>query len=300
MKHTLPVTFILISLFFIAQVVGLFTVNKYIDVTENPDGTVAVSHPDTLVGPQPDMPQEEKNYNFIPIMIAILVGTALLFVLIRFQLGRVWKVWFFLAIAISLAISFDVYLSAEIAAVMAVVFAALRIFKPNVIIHNFSEVFIYTGITLLILPWLNLLSGTLLLVAISIYDMIAVWKSKHMIKLAKFQLNSKMFAGLSMNYKTPKEKSDKSVKTEKVSNAILGGGDIAFPLLFSAAVMEFLIIDRGVPRMTSLLYSMLVTLGAGTALAVLLFRSKKDRFYPAMPFISLGCFIGFAAIFLIL
>ena len=48
---------------------------------------------------------------------------------------------------------------------------------------------------------LTLKQASILLVLISIYDMIAVWKSKHMITLAKFQLDTKSFAGLAMNYR---------------------------------------------------------------------------------------------------
>ena len=38
MKHTPKVTLILIILFFVAQIVGLFTVNQYIEVEEDENG----------------------------------------------------------------------------------------------------------------------------------------------------------------------------------------------------------------------------------------------------------------------
>ncbi len=301
MKHTVTVTLILITIFFFTQFLGLFTVNRYIDVQTDENGTVSIIHEETLIGPQPDIPQDEKSYTFVMITIMVLIGTALLFVLIKFNLGKVWKLWFLFAITITLSVSFDVYIARWAAFSLALVLGLIRLFKPNPWVHNFTELFIYPGITILILPLLNLFSATLLLVAISIYDMIAVWKSKHMIKLAKFQLESKSFAGISMNYNVPKEGKKKG-SSEKggSSNAILGGGDIAFPLLFSAAVMEHLILNVGIPKLQALFMTFSITVGAGIGLSLLLFYSKKDRFYPAMPFISAGCFLGYTIILLLL
>jgi len=203
MKHTVKVTLILIALFFVAQAIGLFTVNKYIEVEIGEDGKAKILHGATVVGEQPDLNQDEKSYTFIMIVIMVLIGTGLLFILIKFNLGKVWKVWFMLAITITLAVSLDVYLTRWVAIILGLILGAMRIFKPNPYVHNLTEVFVYTGITILILPLLNVFSASLLLVLISIYDMFAVWKSKHMITLANFQLESRSFAGFSMNYKRP-------------------------------------------------------------------------------------------------
>lgn len=302
MKHTVKITLILITLFFVAQIVGLFTVNNYLEVEKKPDGTVNIVHVDTVVGPPPEIPQDQKSYNFIAIVIAILISTAILLILIKFKMHRAWKFWFFIAIAVTLSISFDVYVTRWIAVALAVILAGIRVFKPNVIIHNFTEIFIYTGITIILLPWLNLYSGFVLLLLISLYDMFAVWKSKHMIELAQFQLDSKMFAGLAMNYTHKKDQKVKQVKAERgkrSSNAILGGGDIAFPLLFAAVVMEHLILIQEFPKMLALYYSFLIPLGAGIGLTALLFLSEKEKFYPAMPFISLGCVLGYGLILIL-
>ncbi len=299
MKHSLKITFILVALFFVAQFVGLFTINKYISVDTKDTGEVEVYYPDTAIGEQPQIPEGERNLNFIPIIMAVLVGTVFLFILIRFNLSRVWKFWFFMAITLSLSVAFGVYFDKWwIALMLGAVFSLFRVFKPNVFVHNFTEVFIYPGITILILPWLNLFSAFVLLILISLYDMYAVWRSKHMVKLAKFQLKSKMFAGISMSYKeTGSSKSSK--KGKKMSNAILGGGDIAFPLLFSAAVMQNLIIYQGISKLSALMLSYIVSTGAGIGLVILFFYSKKNKFYPAMPFITLGCLIGYGIILLI-
>jgi len=304
MKHTLKITIILTILFLLTQLIGLITVNRYIQV-ETIDGVNVINHGTTIIGEPPEI--ENKTTSFIFIMIAILIGTALLFLLIKFRMGRLWKYWFLLSVWITLSLSFNVYITTLYALVIAAILAILKVYRKNIFIHNFTEIFIYTGIAIIIIPLLNIVSAFLLLVTISLYDAYAVWKSKHMIKLAKFQTKSKLFAGLYIPYEKEKKiKKRKNIKSEKtlkvrgdVTNAILGGGDMAFPLLFSAAVMEYLILNNNLPKLGALTQSFIISLTASIALLILFTKGKKDRFYPAMPFISLGCFIGFAIIWLI-
>lgn len=184
---------------------------------------------------------------------------------------------------------------------LAVGIAIWKIWRPNFIIHNLSEIFIYGGLAAIFVPIMNLFAIFILLVLISIYDMIAVWQSKHMVKMAKFQTQSQVFAGLSIPYQLPKGKTakiqmkphkhapKKSVKTEEIKTAILGGGDIGFPLLFAGVLM------KSVGFVKVLVVPAVVSVG----LFLLLYFAKKDRFYPAMPFLSAACFVGYGVLLLI-
>ena len=75
-------------------------------------------------------------------------------------------------------------------------------------------------------------------------------------------------------------------KTKKVSAkvrmAMLGGGDIGFTLLFSGVVL----VKMG------FLQAIIVSLVTTLALFLLFMYSKQNKFYPAMPFLSAGCFLG--------
>jgi presenilin-like A22 family membrane protease len=147
----------------------------------------------------------------------------------------------------------------------------------------------------------------MLLLLISIYDIYAVWKSGHMIKLAKFQSESKVFAGLFLPYKAEKpaqkipeiSKAARQAKVvlNKQRNAVLGGGDIGFPLIFAGVVMKGLVLQN--PIMISFLKTLVISVCAALALLLLLIKAKQDKFYPAMPFISLGCLVGYAIVLLI-
>ena len=302
MKHSLSITLALLAIFLLTQMFGLFTISKYEEVKISPTGEVNITHPDTIFGPQPEV--KVKTFTFIPIMFIILLGTALIFMLIKFRLGGFWKYGFVFGVFVALAVSFEVYLGALLGVVVAILLSYWKVFRPNVIVHNLTEIFIYPGIAIVLLPLLNVVSVMLLLLFISIYDFIAVFQSKHMIKLAKFQTGSRAFAGLYLPYNMKYPKKEEAASEEMTSSkgggqtAILGGGDIAFPLLFSAAVFESLVLNGALVQ-TALLQSFIISATSTIALAILLFAAKKQKFYPAMPILSVGCVVGYGIIFLL-
>ncbi len=262
MKHTLGVTIVIAVLFFLAHFVGLFITQQYIS-EELPYGI--------------ERPELNESVSYIPLIIAILFATGLVLLLMKFGAMKLWKIWFIFATVYLLGIAFSSFMTQMWALGLALIFGILKFFRPNVIIHNFVEMFVYSGIAAVFAPVMSILSGSILLILISIYDMIAVWKTKHMVKMAKFQAKAKMFAGLVIPY-------NKGKKT-----AILGGGDIGFTLLFSGIVL----VSLGFYK------ALIVSLFTTIALFLLLLLSKKNKFYPAMPYLSTGCFLGLLVSYLI-
>jgi presenilin-like A22 family membrane protease len=298
MKHTLSITLVLVTVFFLSQIVGLAITNEYVaqKIVNETTGEVTIKYQDLPLDMQ--RPQIEESKSSIFILGAVLIGTVLVLLLVKFRGFRLWKIWFFLSVALCLTISFWAFLSKLgkagqwLAVILAVGLAILKIYKPNFIIHNLSEVFIYGGLAAIFVPIMNLFAAIVLLLLISVYDMIAVWQSKHMVKMAKFQTESKVFAGLSIPYTLPKKDKIKgpTVKVhEEVKSAILGGGDIGFPLLFAGVLMKSF----------GFLHVLIVPVVASIGLFLLLYFAKKDRFYPAMPFLSAACFVGYGLMLLI-
>jgi len=91
-----------------------------------------------------------------------------------------------------------------------------------------------------------------------------------------------------MPYKMPSLKPRAKKGVVKMKMAILGGGDLGFPLIFAGVVF----------KSVGLYQAMIIPVFAAIALLLLLLLGKKDRFYPAMPFISAGCFVGYIVILL--
>jgi hypothetical protein len=84
---------------------------------------------------------------------------------------------------------------------------------------------------------------------------------------------------------TVKKKGRKTV----IKSAILGGGDIGFPLLFAGVLM----------KSAGFLKVLIVPVIVAIALFLLLYYAQKDKFYPAMPFITAGCFVGYGILLLL-
>tara|TARA_Y100000310_G_scaffold327507_1_gene393998 strand:- start:1455 stop:2375 length:921 start_codon:yes stop_codon:yes gene_type:complete len=300
MKHELKITILLLALFLASQIVGLAIINQYIDHTATAATGVATFKE---LPYQIERPEIEETSSFSYILIAILLGTALLLFLIKLKKVIFLRLWFFLVVWICLSFAFSAFIPQFIALIIALVIAVWRIYRPNIIIHNAAEIFIYGGLAAIFVPLMNIFAAFMLLLLISIYDMIAVWKSKHMIKLAKFQTKSKIFAGMFLPYKLkeglikPKKAKPAPAKAEKIVNvkhAILGGGDIGFPLLFAGVVMKGLMLENSV--LIGFLKTLAIPICVTIALMFLFIKGEKDKFYPAMPFLSIGCLAGYLII----
>ncbi len=257
MKHNYKVISLMLILFLLAQIVGLVVVDYYLE-KDLPLGI--------------EKPEFEPKTSFIPLFLFILVATLIILFLFKLKLFWLWRFWFFLSVFVTLIISFNVFFGIIFAIIFALLLAVWRLMLPNPLVHNFTELFIYGAMAAIFVPVLNLLSMSILLVLISVYDYIAVRKTKHMITMTKTQGKAKLFAGLAIPYQ-------KNV-------AILGGGDIGFPLLFSAVVMIHFGLSLFDPR------AYLVPVSSGLMLLALFVCGEKKKYYPAMPYITLGCVLG--------
>lgn len=295
MKHSFTITLILLGTFLLAQLIGIAILYNYIDPIKSQEEGKTVFK-DLPIGERPPM---EETTSFIPIILAILVGTGILLLLIKFNWILVWKFWFLLAVVVALGVAFSAFIDPMIAFIAAFGLGLWKIFKPNFWVQNLTELFVYGGLAAIFSPLFNLWSVSILLVLIAGYDAYAVWESKHMITLAKSQSKAKVFAGLLIPYnigksklKVAKRKISKTtgkLKKVKVRTAILGGGDIGFPLIFAGVVLKQL----------GLWQSLIIPFMALAGLTYLLLIADEKKFYPAMPFISAGCFLGLGVVWLI-
>ncbi|MCX6710009.1 MAG: presenilin family intramembrane aspartyl protease [Candidatus Woesearchaeota archaeon] len=306
MKHTISITLTIVLFFIAAQIFGLFLVGKDMNVGKAETGEITTFHNDTAVGARPEI---SGSASLVYILVSVIVGTIILLIFARFRKQTLWKVWYFFAVWMAISISIGVFTKPWIAIAIAAVLALAKLFIPNPITHNSTEFLIYAGITVLIVPIFNAWWALLLLIAFSLYDAYAVWKSAHMIKLAKFQMESKIFAGFFIPYSRKKESLEirktnsgkeqgkrlserrTAKKDEENSNAILGGGDIALPMIFAGAVMEQLV-RSGLSLKAAFFQASIISFFSAAALLILMLKSEKGKFYPAMPFITAGCILG--------
>jgi len=291
MKHKLVIILILLGMFLATQAIGLYVVSHY-SQEEN-------KLPYGMAPPEELSPAAA----FPSIIVSFIIAIVLFFLLIKFKVEFILKLWFFAVIVLALGISISSFLPQEkylplLALLIALPFAIIKIFNRNIIVHNATELLIYPGIAAVFVPLLNIWTMILLLILISGYDMWAVWKSKIMQKMAKYQINTlKIFSGFFIPYLSKKDrnkikmlkqkykKSELRKKKIKINIAILGGGDVIFPIISAGVMLKTLGIWPAI----------FVILGAALGLSYLLFFSEKKKFYPAMPFITAGIFLGMLA-----
>lgn len=274
MKHTFRITIFLTIFFLLSQIIGLFIVDAYIDVkSTETTGELQWKELPSIAGFQMERPDITPQQTMIYVGMAILVGTLLILLIIKLGTMLLWKLWFFIAITVCLQVGIGAFLPDFFALILAVFFALYKIISRNAIVHNVTEVFIYGGLAAMFVPVLNVVYAFIMLIALSLYDMYAVWKSKHMVKMATFQTESGLFAGFFVPYKVK--------KTARI--AVLGGGDIGFPLIFAGVVLK----TQGF--LPAIIVASFVTL----SLLGLLMLSRQNKFYPAMPFLTAGCSLGY-------
>lgn len=280
-------------MFLAAQFIGLYVVGHYSDSDNSLPYGMGIDKDD------------DKNYTsfFSSIVVAFIFAVLIFVLLTKFKLAAVMRIWFFAVVMIALGISLTSFFPniphfPLIALIFIFPLALVKTFKRSFIVHNFTELFVYPGIAAVFVPLLSFWTIVFLLVLISLYDMWAVWRSGIMQKMAKYQINEvKVFGGFFIPYiskrvrqklkKLPKSKlKGKKIRAEV---AILGGGDVVFPIIASGVMLATF----------GILGAIFTILGAFLGLSYLLITAKKKP-YPAMPFITAGIFLGMTVSWLVL
>lgn len=303
MKHSIKIILILLGMFFVTQLIGLAVIHQYspeiIQVQDQEGNLVNKTIYNLPYGAEP--PEEVSPAStLVSIIIAIAIAVIFMLILMRYRAELFLRTWFFVVVTFSLSITIYSFVSTIpysqfLVLIISIPLAAFKLFKRNIIVHNLTELLIYPGIAAVFVPLLNIWTVVLLLILISIYDIYAVWHAGFMQKMAQYQIKKlKFFTGFFIPYLGKKEmmqvkkaKQDgnlEKLKTKKikVNVAILGGGDVVFPIILGGVVLNTL----------GFVQALIIAIGATIALAGLFYMSKKGKFYPAMPFISAGCLIA--------
>ena len=306
MKHSIKIVIILLSMFFLTQLIGILVIHQYSPEVKQVVNEQGILENKTIYNlpygmePPPDITPSTTLFS---IVLAMAIAVVFMLILMRYKVEFFLRAWFFVVVTLALGITIYAFLSGVkyaqiIALIISIPLAAIKLFKRNIIVHNITELFIYPGIAAILVPLLNIWTVVILLVLISIYDIYAVWRAGFMQKMAQYQISKlKFFTGFFVPYLGKKEKklikqakeSNEKDKKIKVNVAILGGGDVIFPIILAGVVLNQL----------GLIPALIISVGATLALAFLFYISKKGKFYPAMPFISAGCFLALGIALLI-
>ena len=131
MKHTWKVVWVMVAFFFVAQIVGLAVTYGYIDVEQSKVEGKVVSQELPYGMERPDV---SGSSLLLLIIGAIIIGTIILLLFIKFKIGILWKLWYFFAVFVTLAISFYSFFKPNpwIPGILAISLAIWKIWKPNI------------------------------------------------------------------------------------------------------------------------------------------------------------------------
>jgi presenilin-like A22 family membrane protease len=211
------------------------------------------------------------------IFIYILIATAALLLFIKLKLDLVIKV--FINIALLGGLSLTLWnLLGFVGILMAVTLFVLRLWKSeNILLMNVVLIFTVPGIGSLLGASIDPLPALVLILALAVYDIVAVFGTKHMVTLAE----------------SAKGKVPLMVAIPVGDRHLgLGTGDLAIPLVFSVSLL----------REYAIMNSVLTSLGGCLGLMALFLYTirRKDVVLPALPPITAGLLLGFGLSLLIL
>lgn len=265
----------LMVLFLLTQLLGLMVGIELIREKE-----AGIIEQPTIITDDPEDP-----VNSLGLIVYILVFTGILLVIIKF-LKRFVGILFKLLEAIVvfgtanlvLIVLFNLIFPQflELLVVQLIILlvpfllvATRLVYRKNILFRNITSVIATAGAGALIGITLGLIPVVLFVIALAVYDLIAVFKTKHMVTLAK-AITSK---NLSFTFALP----------TKEHTFELGTGDMVIPLVFTVSVMDFTF--RGLSFPQNLFAPMLVLTGSLVGLLLTMDYSSKNigRALPALP-----------------
>lgn len=243
-------------------------------------------------------------YNSLFFLGAVIGGAVLLILLIKFYKGMMlFRALEFLVILVSTQIVFQMILanagvenSLLIAFACAAAFATAKFVSPK--LKNATAIISSAGVGAIFGFSLNIVPAVLFTVFLSVYDVLSVFWTKHMVTMAKEfskrQLSFSVSVEKEYKVKVPRKK---ELETKK-SSLELGTGDISIPLMLAVSAYKWGCTNSSgfcALSFVGLVDGLAVIIGSSIALyAVLWYVMTKRAFLPALPPLALGGLLGLA------
>lgn len=223
-------------------------------------------------------------------IIYFLLATLLIFLFVRFlkfkkQKGVIFKVIYISTVFWGGTLLLSAWISDLSSLLLMAVLIVWWLKRPSIFIQDVCVVLAMAGAGSVLGLTFTPEVVVILLVVFSIYDFIAVYKTKHMVEIAKEMIESRAILGLVIppNLKSFKE----NLKQVKPGGKfmVLGGGDIVFPLLFCCSLISSSVLKALIVALFSL-----IGLLAGFLFFI---NQKQKKAIPALPPIAFFSIIGY-------
>lgn len=286
---------------FIVAILSALQINKILAaqaeiarlVSELPEGASLVLPPDLASAQILNAPEFITISQFL---IAFLFATLFFIVLLKTKYGAgLFRFIFFIALFAGAQVIFRIWLNQELSVILAFLLVIARYIFPRVAIHDFALITAICGIAISLGVNIKPNEAILILIAISVYDCLAVYVTGHMVRMLKSTISSgTIFAMIvPQNFRdmtkavseVGKEKSIAEDEKFKSAYVYLGGGDLAFPLIMAVAALK-----------VGLFSAVVTAIGviAGLLALNIIFAMQKERKpMAALPPLAIFSILGF-------
>jgi len=195
---------------------------------------------------------------------------AALFLFLFFRLSKkvnLIKYLFYFILLIGSKSVFELFYSNLVASIMSLLILILYISRKTLVLHNLILGLAILGISTNLSTLLKPITVILLMSIFAIYDILAVYTSKYMIKLFK----NFAHRGATLAFIYPKRRGN--ITSDNLF--VLGTGDVAFPILFIGTLTKYSVDLATLAAIGSIV--------GATIVFCLLIIQKNNRPMPALP-----------------
>ncbi len=197
--------------------------------------------------------------------------------------NKIFRAFFLVAMLTGNFFFFSIWFSVPLVIIFTFLVFLILTRKPVSIFHNFALLLAISGSAVSIALRVKPLSVAILISIFSIYDFIAVYKTKHMIKIAQEMTKENAILGILFPNKDVSFFSELEPTLSGKKFFILGAGDFIFPLIFCLSFLKEGIFQAFI----MFLFSILGFLFSGFVFY------KNQKAIPALPPIAFFCLIGY-------
>ncbi|OGD24992.1 hypothetical protein A2819_01655 [Candidatus Azambacteria bacterium RIFCSPHIGHO2_01_FULL_40_24] len=219
-------------------------------------------------------------------LMAFGIGTAVILGLIRIMHGGLFlRIFFLLALFSGILVTLGIFLSNTWSLIFSLLLVAAYSLYPYVWFHNMVLILTLPGIAAVLGASLTPYTAIILLIFMSVYDYIAVYKTKHMVKMAKTMIAGRAIFAMIYPEHWHGFRSHLNKTHPGEGFMMLGTGDFVFPIIMATSAYTV----SATAAWTVLAVSLL-----GLLLMHLIFSLQKVRRpMPALPPLAAFSIIGF-------
>lgn len=219
-------------------------------------------------------------------VLIFAVATLFMIFLARLPRGKgfLFRALFILAVWWGGALVLSVWMSDITALAFMTIAILVWLLRANVLLHNILVMLGISGIASVFGLRFSPGAIVIFLIIFAVYDVIAVYKTKHMVRLARSMLESRAIFAVIVPEKISYFRSRMRDVAPGKGFMMLGGGDIAFPLMLASSV-----------SITSLANAFIIIafsfIGLTASFALFFLLGRKPM--PALPPIAALAVLGF-------